>query len=121
MKTTALGILVLTIALGAAPQAQANPGLRPGEQDYIHNLESIGIFSRSDPTNVNLVRIGKNVCADLAMGASPEQVAATLYAESNTKSAGISRTQSAQLVQYAQHDLCPPPVGTGVKIGGVIE
>lgn len=97
-----VGALLVT-PIAAAVRAHARG---PAPDDFLNDLNSIGIGNRNDPHNFDLVGFGNAICGMLYDGDAPTQVAETLVAKSPA-SARLTPDQAAAAVSFAVADLCP--------------
>lgn len=94
-------LLVTAVAVTVPAHARG-----PAPDDFLNDLNSIGIGNRNDPHNFDLVGFGNAICGMLYDGDAPTQVAETLVAKSPS-SARLTPEQAAAAVSFAVADLCP--------------
>jgi hypothetical protein len=106
-----LGTVVVVGALLGGGIAVAGPA-HAGADEFLNDLDSVGIGNRDDPHNFDLVGFGNALCWRLYTGEEPAQIVESVFANSRTgKQAGLSHEQAAAAVRFAHTDLCPdaPP------------
>lgn len=86
----------------AAPAAAADADA------FYRDVTSIGITSNNGEDGI--VQDGKEICAALASGMTPEAAATRFFYNSAVSSGnkGVSLEQARQEVTFAVNDLCPP-------------
>jgi hypothetical protein len=79
-----------------------------GADEFLSDLSSVGIGSRDDPHNFDLVGFGNAICWRLYTGEAPAQIAESVFTNSRTgKQAELTHDQSDAAVRFAFADLCP--------------
>jgi len=102
-----LRMLVVVAALLGGTVASAGPA-HAGADEFLNDLNSVGIGNSDDPHNFDLVGFGNAICWRLYTGEVPAQIAESVYANSRTgKQAELTRDQAAAAVRFASSDLCP--------------
>jgi hypothetical protein len=106
LKAVLVAGVVLGGALVTAGAASA------GADEFLNDINSVGIGNHDDPHNFDLVGFGNALCWRLYTGEAPDQIAESVFANSRTGKQGeLSHEQSAAAVRFAHADLCPdaPP------------
>jgi Protein of unknown function (DUF732) len=106
-----LRTLVVVGAVLAGGVVSAVPG-HAGADEFLNDLNSVGIGNRDDPHNFDLVGFGNAICWRLYTGDAPAQIAESVFTNSRTgKQAELTHDQSDAAVRFAHADLCPdaPP------------
>ena len=79
-----------------------------GADDFLNDINGIGIGARDDPHNFDLVGLGNAICWRLYTGDTPGHVADDLVTKSQSDSrAPLSPGQATAEVGFALTDLCP--------------
>ena len=82
-----------------------------GADEFLNDINSVGIGNHDDPHNFDLVGFGNAICWRLYTGDAPAAIADSVFADSRTgKQANLSREQSDAAVRFAHVDLCPDAV-----------
>ncbi len=82
--------------------------LRRRPDDFLNDVNSIGIGSRDDSHNFDLVGLGNVICWRLYTGEATGQIAAALVTGSGSDGrAEVSHDQVDAAVGFAITDLCP--------------
>jgi Protein of unknown function (DUF732) len=88
--------------IGSAGRAHA------GADEFLNDLNTVGIGNRDDPHNFDLVGFGNAICWRLYSGEAPAQIAESVFTNSRTgKQAELSHDQADAAVRFALADLCP--------------
>jgi hypothetical protein len=103
------GTAVLAMALLTCAQiAAASPGRAQGADDFLRDINSIGIGNPSDPKNFDLVGFGNALCWRLYSGEAPTRVVDSVIKDSRSPGkAGLTPQQAQAAVGFAHTDLCP--------------
>jgi hypothetical protein len=102
LKAVLVAGVVLAGALATAGPANA------GADEFLNDINSVGIGNRDDPHNFDLVGFGNALCWRLYTGEEPAQIAESVFANSRTGKQGeLSHEQAADAVRFAHNDLCP--------------
>lgn len=106
-----IGRACMALAVGAllgAGVAGATPAHAQGADDFLTDINSIGIGSRDDPHNFDLVGFGNAICWRLYSGEAPGRIADELVTGSRSNgSSALSHDQATAAVRFAAADLCP--------------
>jgi hypothetical protein len=79
-----------------------------GADEFLNDLNSVGIGNRDDPHNFDLVGFGNVICWRLYGAQAPGQVAEMVFTNSRTgKQADLTQNQAEAAVRCAAADLCP--------------
>jgi hypothetical protein len=98
----AVGAL-LGSGVGAAIPAQAQ-----GADDFLNDINGIGIGSHDDPHNFDLVGLGNVICWRLYSGEAGTHISDNLVTSSRSDSRPpLTPTQATAEVGFAIADLCP--------------
>ena len=101
------GTLLVVGALLGGGIAVAGPA-HAGSDEFLNDINSVGIGNRDDPHNFDLVGFGNAICWRLYTGEAPAQIADSVFANSRTgKQANLTHDQSDAAVRFAHADLCP--------------
>jgi hypothetical protein len=88
--------------------AAAIPAQAQGADDFLNDINGIGVGSHDDPGNFDLVGLGNAICWRLYTGDTPGHVADDLVAKSQSDSrAPLTPVQASAEVGFALTDLCP--------------
>lgn len=99
-------VLVVGAALGGVI-ASAVPA-HAGTDEFLNDLNNIGIGNSDDKHNFDLVGFGNVICGHLYDGEAPDQVTEMVFTNSrNGKQAGLTHDQADAAVRFAIADLCP--------------
>jgi hypothetical protein len=99
-------VLVVGALLGGGI-ASVSPA-HAGTDDFLNDLNNVGIGNRDDPHNFDLVGFGNVICWRLYGGETPGQIAEMVFANSRTgKQAELTHDQADAAVRFALSDLCP--------------
>ena len=105
---TWLRMLLTVGTLLGGTVAAAVPAQAQGADDFLHDINGIGIGSHDDPHNFDLVGLGDAICWRLYTGEAPAQIADSVFANSRTGKQGqLTHDQSDAAVRFAHADLCP--------------
>jgi Protein of unknown function (DUF732) len=103
LRTVLAGALLLGGAVAAATPAQAQ-----GAEDFLHDINGIGIGSHDDPHNFDLVGLGNAICWRLYTGEPAAHIADNLVSSSRSDSRPpLTPAQATAEVGFALSDLCP--------------
>ena len=105
LRTVLVGVAVLWGAAAIPAQAQ-------GADDFLTDINSIGIGSHDDPHNFDLVGLGNVICWRLYSGEARGPITDDLITRSRSDSrAPLTPDQATAEVGFAIADLCPdaPP------------
>ena len=107
MFASAIGVATLTG--GAVGHADPDSSLTPQEQQFVNDVNSVGITSKTG--DQPLVSVGRQICSELASGNTREMETQLVYA----RIAGSTPDQAKAVVDFAIKDLCPaaPPISAG--------
>ena len=98
--------LVIGALLGGGIAA-ATPA-RAGTDEFLNDLNNIGIGNPDDKHNFDLVGFGNVICWRLYGGEAPSQIAEMVYTNSRSgKQAELTHDQADAAVRFAIADLCP--------------
>jgi hypothetical protein len=105
------GRLLGTALSGASLLVAGVVGAGPAQADdtsFLNHLHSVGIHDVNGGDQALLVT-GWKICTQLSYGATPQQLADLALQRSDTDlgAKGLSPQQAADLIGYAQADLCP--------------
>jgi hypothetical protein len=79
-----------------------------GADEFLNDLNAVGIGNRDDPHNFDVVGFGNAICWSLYTGQAPAQIAEFVFVNSRTgKHAELTHDQAAAAVRFAHADLCP--------------
>ncbi|MGO8768584.1 MAG: DUF732 domain-containing protein [Mycobacterium sp.] len=100
--TALLGGALLAAAVVVASPAQAD------DTSFLTDLHNAGIHDTGGGDSALLVT-GWKLCAQLSYGATPQQLAdlALQRSDSDLGAKGLTPQQAADLISYAESDLCP--------------
>lgn len=101
LRTLGIVPAVLLIAVLEAPASHADP------DTFYHDVTSIGITSSGGQDGV--VQDGREICAALASGMTPDAAATRFFYNSAVSEGnkGVTLEQARQEVTFAINDLCP--------------
>ncbi|ABK68274.1 DUF732 domain-containing protein [Mycobacterium avium] len=100
-------LLVIGTFLGGGV-ATAIPARAQGADDFLTDINRIGIGNRDDPHNFDLVGLGNAICWRLYSGEAPGHVADELVTGSRSNGpAALTHAQATAAVGFARADLCP--------------
>lgn len=86
----------------------AGPAQAQGPDDFLRDLNGIGIGNPSDSHNFDLVGFGNAICWRLYSGEAPAQLIQHLVTDSRSGGQGGLTPQQAQAaLGFAVSDLCP--------------
>jgi Protein of unknown function (DUF732) len=103
-----LGAALAVGALLGGGIAAAIPAKAQGADDFLNDINGIGIGSHDDPHNFDLVGLGNAICWRLYTGDTPGHVADDLVTKSQSDTrAPLTRGQATAEVGFALTDLCP--------------
>ncbi len=102
-----MGTALLSGSLLAAGVAVAGPA-QADDVSFLNDLHNAGIHDTGGGDSALLVT-GWKLCAQLSYGATPQQLAdlALQRSDSDLGAKGLNPQQAADLISYAQSDLCP--------------
>jgi Protein of unknown function (DUF732) len=99
--------LVVGAMLGGGVAA-AVPAQAQGPDDFLNDVNNIGLGNRTDSHNFDLVGLGHAICWRLYEGEAPGQIADMVFSSSRSEGpAALGRDQATAVVGYALSDLCP--------------
>jgi hypothetical protein len=102
-----LRTVVVAGALLGGAIAVAGPA-HAGADEFLNDINSVGIGNHDDPHNFDLVGFGNAICWRLYTGEAPAQIADSMFANSRTgKQAELTHDQFDAAVRFAHADLCP--------------
>jgi hypothetical protein len=109
-------MLVLAAALlGNGVIVAPSPARALGPDDFLNDLNSIGIGNPSDSHNFDLVGFGNAICWRLYTGEPPAQLIQHLVTDSRSNTQGGLTLQQAQAsLGFAVSDLCPDAAPTQI-------
>jgi hypothetical protein len=88
--------------------AAATPAQAQGAEDFLNDINGIGIGSHDDPHNFDLVGLGNAICWRLYTGEPASHIADNLVTSSRSDSRPpLTPAQATAEVGFALHDLCP--------------
>jgi hypothetical protein len=106
-----IGRLLAALAVGALLSggvAAAIPAQAQGADDFLNDINGIGIGSHDDPHNFDLVGLGNAICWRLYTGEPASHIADNLVTSSRSDSRPpLTPAQATAEVGFALHDLCP--------------
>jgi hypothetical protein len=86
----------------------ASPARAQGADDFLRDINSIGIGNPSDSKNFDLVGFGNALCWRLYSGEAPARVVDSVISDSRSLgTAGLTPQQAQAAVGFAHTDLCP--------------
>lgn len=92
------------LGCGAAPA----PAHAQGPDDFLNDINNIGIGNHDDRRNSDLVGLGHVICWRLIGGESRGQIAEMLFASGpSAGQSALTHAQSDAAVGFAIADLCP--------------
>jgi hypothetical protein len=93
----------------------AGPAQAQGADDFLRDMNSIGIGNPSDGKNFDLVGFGNALCWRLYSGEAPSRVVDSVINDSRSLgTAGLTPQQAQEAVAFARTDLCPDAVAGSV-------
>jgi Protein of unknown function (DUF732) len=99
-------VLLVCAMLGGAI-ASAIPAYA-GTDEFLNDLNNVGIGNREDPHNFDLVGFGNAICWRLYEGQAQGQVTELVFTESHTgRQTALTHDQADAAVRAALADLCP--------------
>ena len=103
-----LGTVLAVGALLGGGVTGAIPAKAQGADDFLNDINGIGIGGRDDPHNFDLVGLGNAICWRLYTGDAPGHVADDLVTKSQSDSrAPLTPAQATAELGFALTDLCP--------------
>jgi hypothetical protein len=79
-----------------------------GTDEFLSDLNNVGIGNRDDTHNFDLVGFGNVICWRLYEGAATSQVAEMVFTDSHSGSREVlTHDQADAAVRFAHADLCP--------------
>jgi hypothetical protein len=88
--------------------AAAIPAQAQGPDDFLNDVNNIGLGNRNDSHNSDLVGLGHVICWRLYDGEAPGQIADLVFSSSRSEGrAALGRDQATAVVGFAVSDLCP--------------
>jgi hypothetical protein len=107
-------MLVLAAALlGNGVIIAPSPARALGPDDFLNDLNSIGIGNPSDNHNFDLVGFGNALCWRLYSGEPPAQVIDEIVTKSGSNTqVGLTLQQAQASLGFAVSDLCPDAAPT---------
>jgi Protein of unknown function (DUF732) len=101
-------VLVAVALLGSGGVVAASPAQAQGPDDFLRDLNGIGIGNPSDSHNFDLVGFGNAICWRLYSGEARAQVIERLVTDSRAGGhAGLTPQQAQAALGFAVSDLCP--------------
>ncbi|OBI12180.1 hypothetical protein A5712_08055 [Mycobacterium sp. E2327] len=92
----------------------ASPAHAQGPDDFLRDLNGIGIGNPSDSHNFDLVGFGNAICWRLYSGEAPAELIQHLVTESRSGGqAGLTPQQARAALGFAVSDLCPDAAHPG--------
>ncbi len=111
MRRSNINLLRTALAVGALLSggvAAAIPAQAQGADDFLDDINNIGIGSRDDPHNFDLVGLGNAICWRLYTGDASGHVVDNLVTSSRSDSRPpLTPAQATAEVGFALADLCP--------------
>jgi len=103
-----LGTVLVAGAVLCGAVAAAIPAQAQGADDFLNDINGIGIGSHDDPHNFDLVGLGNVICWRLYSGEARARITDNLVASSRSDSrAPLTPDQATVEVGFAIADLCP--------------
>jgi Protein of unknown function (DUF732) len=105
-RKSTINCLCTVLAVGAllgSGVAAATPAHAKGAEDFLNDVNGIGIGSHDDPHNFDLVGLGNAICWRLYTGEPAGHIADNLV----TSRPPLTPTQATAEVGFALADLCP--------------
>jgi Protein of unknown function (DUF732) len=103
-----MGTVLVVGALLGGGVAAAIPAQAQGPDDFLNDLNTVGIGNRDDKHNFDLVGFGNVICWRLYDGEAPGQIAEMVFTNSRTgRQAELTHDQADAAVRFAIADLCP--------------
>jgi hypothetical protein len=96
-----ISLVVAAGVIASAPWANAD------DDSFVAELAQHGVFTARDPAA--LVALGREICRDLAKGASPQDEVNHFQEEHLPNEPTTQHSQA--FVDAARHDLCPDAAG----------
>jgi hypothetical protein len=94
---------MLGCAIGAASAAQAQ-----GPDDFLNDINNVGLGDRNDTHNFDLVGLGNVICWRLYGGEAPGAIADMVVSGSGSDGhSKLTNAQATAVVSFAVTDLCP--------------
>jgi Protein of unknown function (DUF732) len=81
-----------------------------GADEFLYDINSVGIGNHDDPHNFDLVGFGNALCWRLYTGEAPAVVAESVFINSRTGKQELTHDQAVAAVRFAHADLCPDAV-----------
>jgi hypothetical protein len=108
-RATRTGVgLSAAVLLMCAHIVAAGPARAQGADDFLRDINSIGIGNPSDGKNFDLVGFGNALCWRLYSGEAPSRVVDSVISDSRSSgTAGLTPQQAQDAVGFARADLCP--------------
>jgi hypothetical protein len=101
-------VLVAVALLGSGGAVTASPAQAQGPDDFLRDLNGIGIGNPSDSHNFDLVGFGNAICWRLYSGEAPAQIIERLVTDSRSDGhAGLTPQLAQATLGFAVSDLCP--------------
>lgn len=101
----AVALLALITSAHIVTPAQAHG---QGADDFLRDINGIGIGNANDPHNFDLVGFGNALCWRLYSGQAPARIVENVIADSPSPSRpGLTPQQAQAVVDFARTDLCP--------------
>jgi hypothetical protein len=86
----------------------ASPARAQGADDFLRDINSVGIGKPSDSKNFDLVGFGNALCWRLYSGEAPSHVVDSVISDSRSlATGGLTPEQAQAAVGFAHADLCP--------------
>jgi hypothetical protein len=81
---------------------------RAGTDEFLNDINNLGIGNRDDKRNFDLVGFGNVICWRLYEGEAASQIAESAFTDSRSgKQQQLSHDQADAAVRFANADLCP--------------
>jgi Protein of unknown function (DUF732) len=108
-------VLAAAALLLSGPVVAPIPAHAQGADDFLKDLNSVGIGNPSDSHNFDLVGFGNALCWRIYSGDPPAQVIEEIVTKSgsNTQLA-LTHQQAQAALSFAVSDLCPDPAPTQI-------
>jgi hypothetical protein len=101
-------VLVAVALLGSGGVVAASPAQAQGADDFLRDLNGIGIGNPSDSDNFDLVGFGNAICWRLYSSEASARVIERLVTDSRAGGqAGLTPQQAQAALGFAVSDLCP--------------
>ncbi len=101
-------VLATAALLVGGPIVSSTPAHAQGPDEFLQDLNSIGIGNLSDSHNFDLVGFGNALCWRLYSGEPPDQVIQELVTKSGSNTqVALTPRQARATLGFAVSDLCP--------------